>query len=51
MSYRDFALKALTNKYLALVLRLYIGGIFIYASIYKIIPVAVAIIVYHSIDI
>ncbi|MEM5786978.1 MAG: MauE/DoxX family redox-associated membrane protein [Syntrophobacteraceae bacterium] len=36
MSYHDFALKALTSKYLALAFRLYIGGLFIYASIYKI---------------
>lgn len=36
MKFGELALKALTSKYLALVFRFYIGGIFIYASIYKI---------------
>ena len=36
MGPRDFAKKVLTSKYLALAFRLYIGGVFIYASIYKV---------------
>jgi uncharacterized membrane protein YphA (DoxX/SURF4 family) len=36
MKILDLARKALTSKYLALVFRLYLGGLFIYASMYKI---------------
>lgn len=32
----DFGLRALTSKELAFILRLYIGGLFIFASLYKI---------------
>lgn len=33
---RSFTLALLTSKYVALALRLYLGGVFIYASMYKI---------------
>ncbi|MFZ2448730.1 MAG: MauE/DoxX family redox-associated membrane protein [Syntrophobacteraceae bacterium] len=36
MDFSNFAKKVVTNKYLALAFRFYIGGVFIYASIYKI---------------
>lgn len=36
MGFLDLAIKVLTSKYLALAFRLYIGGVFIYASIYKV---------------
>ncbi len=36
MDFRTLTKQILTHKYLALALRLYIGGLFIYASIYKI---------------
>lgn len=36
MKFLNLAKKVLTNKYLALAFRLYLGGLFVYASIYKI---------------